>query len=71
MECYGIMLQQLCMCLQILTWVTRGSNSLSTARVLISRLLGSHLKFMLPVWTAVISEREKASQANIKHTYET
>lgn len=32
-----------------ITWVTRGSSSLSTARVRISRLLGSHLKLMLAV----------------------
>jgi hypothetical protein len=31
------------------TWVTSGSNSLSTARVRISRLFGSHLNLMLAV----------------------
>lgn len=33
----------------IITWVTKGSSSLSTARVRISRLFGSHLKLMLAV----------------------
>lgn len=32
-----------------ITWVTKGSSSLSTARVRISRLFGSHLKLMLAV----------------------
>lgn len=37
-----------------ITWVTRGSSSLSTARVRISRLFGSHLKLMLAVLMLVM-----------------
>lgn len=47
----------------VVTCVTRGSSSLSTASVLISRLLGSHLKFTLPAVTAVISEKGRGSPA--------
>lgn len=36
-------------CCVYITWVTRGSSSLSTARVRISRLFGSHLKLMFGV----------------------
>lgn len=37
-----------------ITWVTSGSSSLSTARVRISRLFGSHLKLMLAVLMVVM-----------------
>lgn len=37
-----------------ITWVTKGSSSLSTAKVRISRLFGSHLKLMLGVLMLVM-----------------
>lgn len=37
-----------------ITWVTRGSSSLSTAKVRISKLFGSHLKLMLGVLMVVM-----------------
>lgn len=54
-----------------LTWVTKGSSSLSTASVRISRLLGSHLKLMFAVLMLVMFLRREKSDPWIKRGGET